>query len=234
MRDIVKGHYERDYKTDSEDSPDQTRRDVNRTIMQCIREARVHPLRILNIGSGPQLLERTLLQSYTQSRDAELLKNIFFATSDLAHIDARKLKGQKHANVSHVEADATMLPFASNSFGMVVSNMAIDLMPRSAFSEAAAALAPGGIFTFTLHHPDMMRTIVARSKYADAREFIEHGLENHMYFENADEIRTTLASYGLQVEEVREHQDQPPYTSKWWYVKGVKVEAPGPLLTAEQ
>ena len=223
MRDIVKAHYEQDYKIGLEDSPDETRRDMNRAIMEALREDRVHPPRILNVGSGPQLLERVLLMSYGSGQDPQLLKRTFFATTDLAAIRSQRLKAQKHDNVSHVRGDAETLPFAAESFGMLISNMAIDMMPRTAFGEAARSLVNGGLFVFTFHHPDMMRGIAAETTDPKVHEFVTRGLESGMYFETADDIRTTLAENHLLAEEISARRDSSKYSnSKWWFVRGVK------------
>ncbi|MBI4093970.1 methyltransferase domain-containing protein [Candidatus Kaiserbacteria bacterium] len=223
MRALVMKDYENDYKRDPADSPRETRTAVNRAIMDIVRQQKIMPPRILNIGSGPQLLERVLQQSYRTAHDVKLLKSLFFAAIDIAKIRADKLKARKHANVAHVQADAEALPFAPESFGMVVSNMAIDMMPRTAFSEASQALAKGGAFIFTFHHPDMMRDIAATAPRLSDRAFALHLLQNNLYFATEEEIRSTLAAYSLEAQEIRRDSNAPDNKgSTWWFVRGIK------------
>ncbi len=136
----IRRHYDRLYRTETSDSPDGSRADMNRAIMEQVRAGRVDPARILSIGSGPQVTERTLLKTFTDRGDRASLKRIFFVTTDIAHIDRRNLAAKMHTNVGHMQSDAEMLPFKDGTFGMVASNMAIDLMPRAALRQAAAAL----------------------------------------------------------------------------------------------
>lgn len=191
---------------------------------------RISPPRVLNVGSGAQLLERELIQTHRQGDDPRLLKEIRFFTVDIAQINKDKLKAQKHrpaedkpGGVFHVQADSEALPFRDGDFGMLVSNMAIDMMPRTAFAEASRVLTKGGKFIFTFHHPDMMRDVAAKAQRPSDRIFTAHLLQNKVYFETEDEIRSTLTSYGLEVEEIRIGSNAPGGKgSTWWFVEGFK------------
>ncbi len=111
------------------------------------------PLRILDIGSGPQVLERELFAKYP-----ELKGVVSIITLDIASIQSIRLE----ARLPHTQADAAHLPFKNSSFDLVISNMALDFVApqgdkrrEQLFQEIYRVLKPEGKLIATLHHPSL-------------------------------------------------------------------------------
>ena len=65
------------------------------------------------------------------------------------------------ARSSFVQADAILLPFADESFDLIVANQLLPWLPRpgAAFAEVARVLKKGGVFAFATLGPDSLREI---------------------------------------------------------------------------
>src|SRR3989344_2457202 len=99
MKQAVKEYYKKLYLTENEQSPSESRIDVYRAIMLSLREGLVDPPRVLNVGSGPQLVERELIQTFVNGEDPRLLERTLFVTMDIAEMQKKRLKGAKYTNV---------------------------------------------------------------------------------------------------------------------------------------
>jgi hypothetical protein len=243
-QETVAAHYEHMYKTDAEDSPERSRLELARFIrerLRAIAPTPEHRANIANIGSGPQLLEKVMFSSLGKNgpagKDRDMLANaVNYITLDVAPINPDKLR-MSRPNFMHVRAQAEMLPLKDDSFDIIVSNLAIDFAPRKALGHVAQALRRkssehpnGGTFYINLHHPEMMRIIVAEASDTFVATFIRDGLaatnnpETVKFYESTEEIRTVFASYGLKVESVEEIHDEGTHDA-WWRVIGTRAEA---------
>ncbi len=117
------------------------------------KEKESPPLRILDIGSGPQLLEKELFAKYP-----ELTGKVSIITLDIASIQPTRLE----TKLPHIQADAAHLPFKKDSFDLVISNMALDFVApkgnerrKQLFQEIYRILKSQGRLVATLHHPSL-------------------------------------------------------------------------------
>ncbi len=215
--------YRRLYSHEKHDSPDESRTSLVRRIRQLIQAGEITPRRILNIGSGPQALERQLL---SKSQGGEpLRKEAQFVSLDLADIMPVKLLAQSIDNVRHIRANAVELPFKGGSFGLVVSNHAIDFAPQAAaFREAYRVLSEGGKAIFYLHHPSMIEQLPDDKKknQKDVRIFWQYLRDNSILFANEKDIKSFLSEAGFVPLEISLKTDEAR-ADKWWEVVAEKT-----------
>ena len=108
-----------------------------------------------------------------------------------------------HAGASRrVRADMMQLPFASESFDIVVSGLAVGHAPRleSWMREVARVLAPGGVLLYSDFHAEAARAGMTRS-FVDAHER-KHTLVHCNY--DLPAHRAAAASAGLRLQAVHE------------------------------
>lgn len=211
---LIDSFYTSVYRTEKHDSPEESRVSLIRRIVTTLKSGIPEP-QILDIGSGPQSLEKQLFSGRPQS-DINFLKKFMFATLDVAEIYKKKLLAKK---ASHVRADALKLPFKSESFGLVVSNHAIDFLPRVAFQEARRVLVSGGKVIFYFHHPDMIPDDLSSVRNRMVRQFWQYLKDNEVLFKSEEEITETLQRAGFTLEEIIPNSDGQ---DKWWEVVASK------------
>ena len=146
---LLEDFYTRLYLHEKHDSAEASRISMIRRIMKELKREIPISL-VVNLGSGPQSLEKQLTSGRNR-KDKLFLKKFSFVTLDLAKISPKKLLAQKAENVSHVRGNVIRLPFKDTSAGLVVSNLAIDFAPREALKEAYRILASDGRAIFYFH-----------------------------------------------------------------------------------
>ncbi len=167
------------------------------------------PKVFLDIGSGRQSLEKELKNTH---KNRSWMDELEMFTVDMADIVNYKLLLARSKKVHHIRGDALLLPFDSSQFGLVVSNHAIDFLPRESFSEAARVLSPDGYAIFYFHHPSMIKS---PSKNPKIEMFWKYLRDNEILFKDEDQIREELRKRGLAVEEIHLNDDR---VDKWWEV----------------
>jgi SAM-dependent methyltransferase len=199
------------------DSPDESRNSIIRRIKEFILRGQVSPPRVLNIGSGPQAIEKQML---TRTQGALLKqKNIEFVTIDLADIASSDLLSRDIEKVKHVRANAVNLPFADQSFGLVVSNHAIDFCPQEeAFKEVHRVLNTRGKGIFYLHHPSMLKEM---SRNPEVKVFWQYLKNNSILFSTEEDIIKFLEKVGFTATEISLNSDEMR-TDTWWEVVAEK------------
>ncbi len=215
---FLRDFYKKLYLKEKHDSPDESRTSMVRRIKKLITEGKIFPNKVLNIGSGPQALEKQLLN---RSQGGGSLRNneIKFTSIDLAQIMANKLLSGKTKNVSHVQGNVVNLPFQDKTFGLVVSNHAIDFCPQEeAFREASRVLNDNGKGIFYFHHPLMLREL---SKNEEIRTFWQHLRDNSILFFSEEEIKTFLEKVGFVPLEISLKSDKYQ-DDTWWEVVAEK------------
>ena len=105
--------------------------------------------RVLDIGSGRQLMEAEYL---TYMGGLQTTLPVDFHTIDIFQLDSFVLCAEEHPQIQHYCSDACALTFSDACFNLIISNMAIDLLPPEALSEAYRVLIPGGRAFFNLHY----------------------------------------------------------------------------------
>lgn len=181
--------------------------------------------RVLEVGAGAAQCSRWLAGQGAHAVASDL------SFGQLAHalrIDAAA--GADRAGVPLVQADATRLPFADESFDIVCSAYgAVPFVADSAavMREAARVLKPGGRWVFSVSHPIRWsfpddpgeHGLTARDSYFDRRpyvEFDERGqatyAEHHRTL--GDRVREIVAA-GLRVVDVVEPEWPAGLTEVW-------------------
>ena len=213
------------------DSPYEAQKQMARAIVDILR-ASESPKKILHIGAGTGQMEKEMLASYSQNSDRELLKASLFCTLDIATINVRKLASYRRTQVHHVQADGSLLPFPDESFDIVVSNMALDFMPKEAVDELARVAKGGSNFILTLHHPIMMQQILKdisnlKTKLSNKQKvFLEDFFDNKM-FRSKKDIAFTLLKRGLICKQIshRKTERALQQNDHWWFVYGYKYSS---------
>ena len=209
--------YSRRYTSEKHDSPEESRTSMIRRIRNLILEGKIVPAEVLDIGSGPQSLEKQLFGFLHNG--GSLKKMVQVVSIDLANILPRRLLARKIQNVQHVQGNAVKLPFADQSFGLVVSNHAIDFCPQEeAFREAYRVLNNGGKGIFYLHHPSMFEYPPLNEEVVIFWQYLK---DNHILFSNEQDIRTFLKRVGFISAEISLKTDKLK-TDKWWEVVAEK------------
>ncbi len=103
---------------------------------------------ILDLGSASGLTGRQVRKRFRRAHLVAL---------DLSHTQLLEARNRKawFARSSFVQADAERLPFASESFDVVVANQLLPWIPepQTLFAEVARVLRKGGLFTFATLGP---------------------------------------------------------------------------------
>lgn len=114
----------------------------------------------------------------------------------------------------HTQASGAQLPYPDNSFGLVVSNHAIDFMPDEAFDEAGRVLHPQGKAIFYFHHSAMIPDNLKRLK-RDRAMYWKYLKDNKILFSCQEEIIEKMTRKGFATEECNLTTDG---VDKWWEV----------------
>lgn len=219
--ELITEHYSAIYNAgEKHDSPEKSRTSMARRVWELLQNG-IPVNRILDIGAGPQILERQLYAGRPRSQ-TDFLRNFTFHTLDVAEISRRKLLAGKRQNVAHTRANAVSLPYKDGSFGMVVSNHAIDFAPiEDALREAYRVLAAEGIAIFYFHHPDMIPEDLSKVKNSRVRQAWQQLLDTNSLFRNEQQIRDSMTRAGFSEVGVLLATDG---IDKWWEVTAKKIE----------
>jgi len=131
------------------------------------------PQRILDLGCGTGYCARALQKRYGKARVFGL---------DLAHgmaCAAKKRCGWR-SRQHFACGDAESLPFASDSFDLVVSSLALQwCQPDPAFTEMARVLRPGGALLFASFGPDTLMELRQAWKDVDNETRVHDFIDMH-------------------------------------------------------
>ncbi|MFA5750691.1 MAG: methyltransferase domain-containing protein [Candidatus Paceibacterota bacterium] len=222
LNNTSKEEYTDYYKKYESDSPSESRNSMAKKIRELIQNNMILPKKILNIGSGVLTLEKELMYSHIQKKDrSKILKEYDFVSIDLAKISSIKLFDKKRKDFLHTQANAIELPFKNKTFGLVVSNHAIDFAPHEpSFKEAFRVLNNNSNAIFYFHHPSLLeqsdgkdRSVMILWKYLK---------ENSMLFENENEIKNSLKNAGFSSISVNLNSNKSK-SSLWWEVVAKKI-----------
>lgn len=203
------------------DSPEKSRISIARRIKRALR--RVRTKRILNIGSGPQSIERQMICS-ANNADRGFLEQFHFITLDNARIPPHRLLGHKLRCVSHIQATACSLPFHDATFGLVFSNLAIDFAPQKAFRELGRVAVEGAPIVLNLHHPRLVPLDLHRGNELQ-KIFWRRFIEDELIFGDENQIERILQMYRIRVDEIILNCEDAVRSSRnmWWEVEGIKI-----------
>lgn len=159
--------------------------------LELLKMERMVPRRLLDVGSGPGMLLRSLRGVYGDACAVGI---------DLAPGMCRKarenLKTDKHIHI--LTADAEHLPFQDSSFDLVVSTSAFQWLNEldTSFREAFRVLSPGGVFCFALFGEKTLYEL--RSSFRRAVTGTGQAAKDRTHdFFSLDEVEAALTSSGF-------------------------------------
>lgn len=220
-KEILLNFYDHLYKGRSKsDSPDMSRISLLRR-MRPILSALNSDARILDLGSGKQIMERQYWSAFGDP-DCSII------TVDFSKIHKQQLLMRKTRRITHIQADGDDLPFVDGAFRGVISNMALDFMSRHAIRELHRVMSPDSYGFINLHHasliPDNLNDLIKNPHNTKTEQQIYRYWDflrrNDMLTDNPDKIANTFTNAGFElVNNVRLGQDS---TDKWWEVDMAK------------
>ncbi len=216
------------YTRNKNDSPDESRFALARKLDKYAAWFSKEDL-VLDMGAGRQALERDYLSSRNPKPEFKIV------TLDIARVTNGQLLARNYPQVRHVIQDGSSMEFDNDTFSLLVSNLALDFMPRTALKEAYRVLKPGRHALVNLHHPELIpedldeeikrREILGYrhgriyNKRMRTLQFWKYLRDNQILFTSPAEINQAFSSAGFGVECVKEASDRE---DKWWEVDLIK------------
>lgn len=213
-RNKLAGFYSKFYGKHKSDSPDTSRASLLRRAHPYMSELTAGKF-VLEVGSGRQIVTRQYL------RDRFTRFTFTMVTLDIAELRRKQLLAKDSANVTHVRADGTHLPFQTDSFSLVMSNMALDFMGEEAIAELFRVLKPQGRAEVNLHHPSLIpdnldKLLTSRKASKTERAVLEHWdylRTNHILTSEPDILLAKFTRHGFSITRLEEAKDS---TDTWW------------------
>ena len=130
-----------------------------------------NPRKILNVGSKNNYMSKLLSSKYPHAVIYNLDISYEFLEFSLA--DYRDFGPENLCNNLYIGADYEQLPFAKNSFDLVISNQVLHNFDfASVMQECFKVLAPGGLLLFASLGPDSFKQL--RGAWCIADDEFEH------------------------------------------------------------
>lgn len=131
-------------------------REIGGHLLQRIESLNLEPKRILDLGAGTGRLSRDLLKLYPKAR-------IYCIDLSEKRLVFAKGKRKWFCKQHYITSDMHTLPFANESFDLVVSNLALHWSDHlhQAIYEAKRVLKIGGSLLFSTLGPDTLRELRA-------------------------------------------------------------------------
>lgn len=168
-------------------------REVADRLLERLELVKLSPRRILDLGCGTGRVTQGLLSRYKKAKVVAL---------DIAFPMARQTR--KHGGwfraPSAVCADAERLPFADNSFDLLISNLMLQWCQNldETFAEFQRVLAPGGLLLFTSFGPDTLKEL--RISWATVDDYTHVNAFMDMHDVGDAMLRAGLAEPVMDVE----------------------------------
>jgi len=168
---VVRQSFER--AVDTYDSAAVLQRKVADELLQRLALMPMQPRRCLDLGCGTGYCSRALKKRYPKSQMVGL---------DLAHgmVCAAKKQAGWLSRQHFACGDAEALPFADNSFDLVVSSLALQwCQPEPVFRELARVLKPGGVLMFSSFGPDTLMELREAWRQVDDATHVHDFIDMH-------------------------------------------------------
>ncbi len=127
----------------------------------------LQPETVLDLGSATGATGRMLRQRFRRAH---------FVSLDLSHVMLGTARRNKRwfSRSTFVQADARQLPFADESFDMVVSNQLLPWTPdpQAVFEQVSRVLKKDGVFAFATLGPDSLRELAQAWAAVDDRAHV--------------------------------------------------------------
>lgn len=203
-------------------------------IMEC---SYLPNLNAANIGSGPQILEATILEKFgrkqwktpTDRERRKRLKKTFESfwifTIDIA--DTPKLlvsnASQHPKNIAHLTADGSKLTRIPDGYlGLVYSNHAWDYIPdrKKALNELNRVLSINGMIVMNLHHAELLDTLLSSFRKYNGRAALEDFKQRGHIYDCPENIFKDFEAFGIELDNICLETDG---LDKWWHIEGRKT-----------
>ena len=158
-------------------------REIGCRMLERLDCVKLDPVCALDLGCGTGASLHALRERY---RDAALVgadfsENMLRAGYSQNSVQRWLLPRLLHKRVPRVAADATVLPFANASMGLVWSNMMFHWLgdPLRALREIYRILKTGGLLMFSTLGPDTLKEL--RACFTDGYAHTQHFIDMHDY-----------------------------------------------------
>ncbi len=160
------------------------------------------PATVLDLGSATGSMGRALRKRFRRAHIVSL---------DLSRAMLSEARRKKTwlSRASFVEADAEHLPFAEESFDLVVANQLLPWTPdpQRVFEEVSRVLRKGGVFAFASLGPDSLQEIGRAWAGVDAGVHVNRFADMHDIGDGL--VRAGLADPVLDVDRLRVSYENP-------------------------
>lgn len=224
-------HYENRYRTSQESDTPSFPNFVRRVRDLFAQNPTISTM--VDVGSGPQILERTLL------RQNAIPAGLDITTVDNAPIPPNQLL-PVDKGVRHLQEDARNLSLPNNSTDLVVANHVLTFIGNKGLAEISRILKYGGTFITNIDYPtffppDLDQRIQQKDLSIAERTVLEHQRrlrDGDMRLETEEIVRSAFAQQGLEVVSCRKESDRPKWDIKspeqkyghWWAITAVKPQ----------
>ncbi len=159
-------------------------REVGKRLIERLELIRLNPRWVLDIGAGTGTTTRQLMRRYPRARFVAL--DIAPAMLSRARRRAPLLQRLRCAC-----ADAESLPFATDSFDLVFSNLTLQWVndPGRVFREIQRVLRPSGLLVFTSLGPDTLKELRQSWECADGYVHVNQFVDMHEVGDTLVQVR---------------------------------------------
>jgi malonyl-CoA O-methyltransferase len=159
---------------DTYDAAAELQNEIGDRLIERLDYIRLQPRRILDLGAGTGFFTEALLKRY---RKADVVA-LDIAETMLQHVQAR---GGWFRKPQCVCADAESLPFATDSFDFIFSNLMLQWSTdlEATLVELRRVLAPGGLLMFTTFGPDTLQELRASWEAVDGYTHVNAFIDMH-------------------------------------------------------
>jgi malonyl-CoA O-methyltransferase len=156
------------------DAAAELQNEIGDRLIERLDYIRLQPERILDLGAGTGFFTAALLKRY---RKADVIA-LDIAETMLQHVQAR---GGWFRKPQCVCADAESLPFATDSFDFIFSNLMLQWSTdlEATLVELRRILAPGGLLMFTTFGPDTLQELRASWEAVDGYTHVNAFVDMH-------------------------------------------------------
>lgn len=162
------------HAADTYDRAAALQREVGKRLQERLDLVKLEPTRILDLGCGTGDISHALLNRYRKAKVVSL-------DIALSMAQRSRRRGGWFRRPSPVCADAERLPFADNSFDLLISNLMLQWVEDldNAFAEFRRVLAPGGLLLFTTFGPDTLKELRTSWSRVDEHTHVNAFIDMH-------------------------------------------------------